>query len=151
MSRKRLIEEVEKKHLNNKIPDFNVGDTISVHVKIVEGAKERFQVFTGTVIARKGCGVSETISVYRNAYGCNMERVFLLNSPMIAKIEKDRPGKVKRAKLTYLRGACGRKAKIEEQMGAREEALGLDSSSAQAPIASTLESKVSTQNPENAK
>src|SRR6185437_11950164 len=99
------------------IPAFRVGDTLNVHTRIIEGEegkeKERIQVFTGTVIARKGSGVSETISLYRVSYNAAMERVFLINSPKIAKIEVVKTGKVRKGKLYYLRGATGKKAKIQ--------------------------------------
>jgi large subunit ribosomal protein L19 len=116
MSYNQLIEEVEKKHLNRDRPEFKVGDTIRVHTKIIEGQKERIQVFTGTVIARKGRGTSETFSVYRNAYNSSMEKVFLLHSPRITKIEIERHGDVRRAKLYNLRGATGKAAKVKEKI-----------------------------------
>jgi large subunit ribosomal protein L19 len=109
------IADFEKGLLSKNIPEFSVGDTIRVFVRIIEGEKERTQLFTGTVVARKGSGLSETISLYRNAYGCCMERVFLLHSPRIAKIEVARSGKVRRAKLYYLRGASGKAAKVSGQ------------------------------------
>src|SRR5690606_27616296 len=93
--------------------NFNVGDTIKVHIRIIEGEKERIQIFTGTVIARKGAGISETFSLYRVAYKTGMERVFPLHSPRIAKIEVMSAGKVRRAKLYYLRGATGKAAKVK--------------------------------------
>lgn len=114
MSQHQLIKEWEKKQLKSDIVSFTVGDTVDVHVRIVEGGKERVQVFNGIVIARKGTGLSESFSVYRNAYGSSMERVFLLHSPMIAKIEVKRRGKVRRAKLYYLRGKTGKAAKVED-------------------------------------
>jgi large subunit ribosomal protein L19 len=116
MSRDRLIEELEASQLRKDIPDFRVGDTVKVQTKIVEGNKERIQVITGTVIARKGCGVSETFSLYRIAYGAAMERVFPLHSPRIGKIELVKEGKVCRSKLYHLRGQFGKKAKIKEQL-----------------------------------
>ena len=115
MSQDALLEEIEAEQLKKDIPHFNVGDTIKVHIRIIEGEKERTQVFTGTVIAKKGSGLSETFSMYRVAYGTRMERVFALHSPRIAKIEVVRSGKVRRAKLYYLRKLSGKKAKITEQ------------------------------------
>ncbi|MCB1106511.1 MAG: 50S ribosomal protein L19 [Chlamydiia bacterium] len=124
MSRDALLEEIETSQLRGEIPHFNVGDTIKVHIRIIEGDKERIQVFTGTVIARKGSGLSETFSMYRVAYGAGMERVFSLHSPRIAKIEVVRSGKVRRAKLYYLRGAAGKAAKVKEKIGARKGKKG---------------------------
>lgn len=116
MSRTALIEEIEKKHLRSDHPSFKVGDTISVHVRLIEGEKERIQVFTGTVIARRGSGAAETFAVYRIAYSTGMERVFYINSPSIAKIKVTRTGKVRRGKLYYLRGAFGKAAKVKERI-----------------------------------
>ena len=117
MSREALLEEIEADQLKKEIPSFHVGDTVKVYIRIIEGEKERVQLFTGTVIARKGSGLSETFSVYRVAYGTQMERIFSLHSPRIAKIEVVRSGKVRRAKLYYLRGASGKAAKIKEKIG----------------------------------
>ena len=116
MSKHPIIQDLEADSLKKDIPDFNIGDTIKVHMRIVEGNKERTQIFTGTVIARKGTGVSETFSIHRVAYGEGMERVFLLNSPKISKIELERTGKVRRAKLYYLRGTQGKAAKVKAKM-----------------------------------
>jgi len=124
MSRDALLEEIETSQLKADIPHFNVGDTIKVHIRIIEGEKERTQVFTGTVIARKGSGISETFSMYRVAYGAGMERVFPLHSPRIAKIEVIRLGKVRRAKLYYLRGTAGKAAKVKEKIGQKKSKKG---------------------------
>lgn len=121
MSRIRLIEEIEAEQMKSDIPEFSVGDTIRVHAKIIEGNKERVQAITGTVIARKGKGLSETFSLYRIAYGAAMERVFPLHSPRIAKIEVMKAGKVRKSKLYYLRGAFGKKAKVKEQIIAKKK------------------------------
>ena len=121
MSQNQCIEQVEAQQLKKRV-SFKIGDTIKVHTKIIEGEKERTQIFTGVVIARKKGGLSETFSVYRNAYGCNMERVFLLHSPRISKLEVIRSGKVRRSKLYYLRGESGKKAKLKEKIGLKEEA-----------------------------
>jgi len=110
----QLIQEFEKKFKSKNVISFKVGDTIKVHTKIIEGEKERIQVFTGIVIAIKGKGLSQTFSVYRNAYGCCMERVFLFHSPRITRIEIDRRGKTRRSKLYHLRGVSGKKAKVKE-------------------------------------
>lgn len=120
MKQCQLIQSIEKDQLKTDIPTFNVGDTISVHTRIIEGEKERVQVFTGTVIARKGSGLSATISLYRVSYGSGMERVFLLHSPRIAKIEVLKFGKVRKSKLYYLRGASGKAAKVKEQLGPKK-------------------------------
>ena len=102
---------------------FNIGDTIRVNTRIIEGDKERLQAFSGTVVAKKGSGLSETFTIYRHAYGSNMDRVFLLHSPRIASIEVVRPGKVRRAKLYYLRGRSGKAAKVREQYVAGQETV----------------------------
>lgn len=121
MSRSMLIEKLDQKHLKKDIPNFEVGDTVKVHTRIIEGDKERVQVFTGTVIARSGSGLSETFSMHRVAFGKGMERVFPLHSPRIAKIEILRKGKVRRAKLYYLRGTQGKAAKVQSRFGFKEE------------------------------
>ena len=113
MTKHALIEELEKGQLKSDIPSFKVGDTLKISLKIIEGSKERIQVFEGTVIARKGSGLSETVSLHRIAYSEGMERVFLLNSPRITKIERVRQGKVRRAKLYYLRGTSGKRSKVK--------------------------------------
>ncbi|HEY4254751.1 MAG TPA: 50S ribosomal protein L19 [Chlamydiales bacterium] len=118
MSRSPIIEEVESSYLKKKVPVFNVGDVVRVQTRITEGEKERTQAFSGTVIARKGQGLSETFTLYRTAYGSSMDRVFLLHSPRIAEIEVVRAGKVRRAKLYYLRGLSGKGAKIREKFNA---------------------------------
>jgi len=116
----QLIKEFEKKYKSNNIVSFKVGDTIRVHTKIIEGEKERIQVFTGIVIAIKGKGLSQTVSVYRNAYGCCMEKVFLLHSPRITKIKIERRGKTRRSKLYHLRGVSGKRAKVQELLFTKE-------------------------------
>lgn len=123
MTQSALIEEIESSQLKTDIPDFCIGDTVKVHIRIIEGEKERIQIFTGTVIARKGSGLSETFSVYRIAYGSNMERVFILHSPRIAKIEIMRRGKVRRAKLYYIRGVSGKKAKVKEKLSVKKKTI----------------------------
>lgn len=121
MSRSPVIEQLEESYLKKNVPVFNIGDTVRVNTRIIEGEKERLQAFAGTVIAKKGVGLSETFTIYRSAYGSNMDRVFLLHSPRIASIEVIRPGKVRRAKLYYLRGRSGKSAKVREQYVAGEE------------------------------
>ncbi len=116
MSRSQLIQEIEKGFLHKNCPEFKIGDTVRVHIRIVEGQKERNQVFAGIVIAMKGCGINETFTVYRNAYGCSMEKVFMRHSPRLSKVEVMRSGKVSRAKLYYLCGKAGKAAKIDEKI-----------------------------------
>lgn len=117
MSRDQLVDQFEATNTTKKKPSFKVGDTVKVSTKIIEGEKERIQAFTGVVIARKGIGSSETFTVYRNAYGSSMERVFLLNSPRVADVEVVREGDVCKSKLYFIRGQSGKKAKIKEKMG----------------------------------
>lgn len=110
-----LIDIVEKEQLKN-VTDFNVGDTIKVYYKVIEGDKERIQVFEGTVIKRSGGGLRETFTVRRVSYGVGVERTFPLHSPRIDKIEVVRKGKVRRAKLYYVRQRVGKAAKIKESI-----------------------------------
>ena len=102
--------------MKENVPQFNIGDTIKVHVRIKEGDKSRIQVFEGTVIAKKHGGINETFTVRRVAHGCGIERVFPLHSPVVDKIEIVRCGKVRRAKLYYLRDRVGKAAKVKEQI-----------------------------------
>ena len=111
-----LIKELEAQQLKKEMPVVNVGDTVRVHVKIKEGSRERIQVFEGTVIARKHGGIGETITVRRISYGVGCEKVFPLHSPNVAMIETVRKGKVRRAKLYYLRDRAGKAAKIKEKV-----------------------------------
>ncbi len=107
----RLIETVEKDHLRNEnTPQFEIGDTVDVHTRIIEGEKERVQVFSGTVIMRRGRGINETFTVRRISYGEGVERVFPIHSPRIAKLEVEKSGKARRAKLNYLRNRKGKEA-----------------------------------------
>ncbi len=121
MKQNKVIQELEGEFLKKDLPAFRVGDTLTVHTKIVEGEKERIQMFTGTVIARRGSGLSETIALYRVSYGAGMERVFLIHSPRVAKVEVVKSGKVRKAKLYHLRGASGKAAKVKEQIGSGVE------------------------------
>ena len=100
--------------LKEERPNINVGDVVKVHVKIREGERERIQIFEGTIIARKGSGVSETFTVRRVSYGVGVEKVFPVNSPNVAKVELVRSGKVRRSKLYYLRDRGGKAAKVKE-------------------------------------
>ena len=109
-----IIDVLEQEQLKNDIPAFRPGDTVQVHVKVVEGTRERIQVFEGVVIKIKGGGIRETFTVRRVAYGVGVERTFPLHSPRIDKIVVKRLGKVRRAKLYYLRGLTGKAARIKE-------------------------------------
>jgi large subunit ribosomal protein L19 len=109
------IDLIEKEHINIDIPDFQPGDTVKVHSKIIEGDKQRIQVFEGVVIARKGGGSRASFTVRKVSYGVGVERIFPLHSPRIAKIEVVRKGRVRRAKLYYLRKLRGKAARIKER------------------------------------
>lgn len=108
------LKLISQDSLKKDVPSVNIGDTVKVHVKIKEGDKFRIQVFEGTVIAKKHGGISETFTVRRVAHGCGIERVFPLHSPVIDKVETIRTGKVRRAKLYYLRDRVGKAAKVKE-------------------------------------
>ena len=110
-----IIDALEKEQLRSDIPEFRPGDTVRVHAKIVEGTRERIQVFEGVVIGRQGSGVREMFRVRRISYGIGVERTFLVHSPRIEKIEVVRRGVVRRAKLYYLRGLTGKAARIKER------------------------------------
>ena len=110
------LKLIAQDSLKAEVPAVEVGDTVKVHVKIREGDKERIQVFEGTVIARKGSGVSETFTVRRVSYGVGVERVFPIHSPNVAKVETVRHGRVRRSKLCYLRDRVGKAAKVKEQI-----------------------------------
>lgn len=125
MSKKLIIQKLEQQQLKKDIPQFSVGDTVRVHTRIIEGEKERVQMFTGTVIARTGTGLGETFSLHRHAYGEGMERVFPLHSPRIAQIEVVREGDVRRSKLYYLRGTSGKKAKVKSRQGGARKVPGI--------------------------
>ena len=110
-----IIEFLEREQLRSDIPDFRPGDTVRVHAKIVEGTRERIQVFEGVVIARQGSGIRETFTVRRISYGIGVERMFPVHSPRIEKIDVVRKGIVRRAKLYYLRKLTGKAARIKEK------------------------------------
>lgn len=109
-----LIEEITKEQLRTDLPAFRHSDTLRVHVKVVEGTRERIQIFEGVVIKRRGGGISETFTVRKISYGVGVERTFPVHTPKIAKIEVVRHGKVRRAKLYYLRELRGKAARIKE-------------------------------------
>lgn len=110
----QLIRELTQDQLKTDIPEFKAGDTVRVHVRIVEGTRERIQVFEGVVIKRRGGGISETFTVRKISYGVGVERTFPLHTPKIEKIEVTRRGLVRRAKLYYLRNLRGKAARIKE-------------------------------------
>ena len=110
-----IIEVLEQEQLRSDIPEFRAGDTVKVHAKIVEGNRERIQVFEGVVISRSGSGVRENFTVRRISYGVGVERTFPVHSPRIDKIEVARRGIVRRAKLYYLRDLTGKAARIRER------------------------------------
>ena len=110
------IQAFVGEQLKTEVPQFEVGDTIVVHNKIKEGAKERIQLFEGTVIAKRGGGISETFTVRRVAYGCGVEKTFPLHSPNVEKVVVVREGRVRRAKLFYLRDRVGKSAKVKEKI-----------------------------------
>ncbi|EKU94078.1 50S ribosomal protein L19 [Alloiococcus otitis] len=111
-----LIEEITKEQLRDDIPDFRPGDTVRVHARIVEGSRERIQLFEGVVISRRGQGISEMYTVRKISSGVGVERTFPVHSPRVAKIEVTRRGRVRRAKLFYLRKRTGKATRIREQM-----------------------------------
>lgn len=110
-----LLDLVERTQLRDDLPDFRPGDSVKVHVRVVEGNRSRIQVFEGVVIARKGGGARETFMVRKTSFGVGVERTFPVHSPVIERIEVLQRGRVRRAKLYYLRGLRGKKAKIQER------------------------------------
>ena len=111
-----ILDQITQEQIRTDLPKLLIGDTIKVHVKIKEGNRERIQVFEGTVISKKHGGINETFTVRRISYGVGVERTFPVNSPKIAKIEVIRHGKVRRAKLYYLRDRVGKAAKVKEKL-----------------------------------
>ena len=109
-----IIDKITAKQIRTDIPEFRVGDTVKVDVKIIEGKRERIQSFEGIVISRKNSGISETFTVRKKSSGIGVERTFPINSPIIDKVTVVRKGKVRRAKLYYLRDRVGKKAKVKE-------------------------------------
>ena len=106
----RIIDAIEKEQFKTQVPTFRVGDSVRVHTRVVEGDKERIQIFAGIVIGRKGRGLNETFTVRRISYGEGVERVFPMHSPRIAKVEVEKQGHIRRAKLNYLRTRKGKEA-----------------------------------------
>src|SRR2546430_16043843 len=113
----KLIEQVEQGYLKKDVPQFTVGDTVDVHTRIIEGEKERIQVFSGTVIMKKGRGINETFTVRRIVNNEGVERIFPLHSPFISKVVVKRGGETRRAKLFYLRERVGKAVKLTEKRG----------------------------------
>ena len=111
-----LVKTLSNQYMKEELPEMRVGDTVRVHVKIKEGSRERIQVFEGTIIARKHGGIGETITVRRISYGVGCEKVFPVHSPRVVSVETVRKGKVRRAKLYYLRDRMGKAAKVKEQV-----------------------------------
>ena len=130
-----LLDKIESEQFRKERVDFNVGDTVRVHTKVVEGDKERIQVFSGIVIGRRGHGLNSTFAVRRISYGEGVERVFPLHSPRVEKVEVERQGNVRRAKLTYLRKRIGKGATLVKE----KEMRGTTSSGASTPAAATAE------------
>lgn len=110
-----LLKKVAAEHLRNDLPEFRAGDTVKIHMTIREGEKERIQIFEGVVIGRSGSGVHETVTVRKVSYGVGVERIFPVHSPRVAKIEVAAIGRVRRAKLYYLRNLSGKSARIRSK------------------------------------
>jgi large subunit ribosomal protein L19 len=110
-----IIEDIEQSYLRDDIPDFSPGDSVKVHVRVVEGGRERIQIFEGVVIARSGGGVRETFTVRKVAFGVGVERIFPVHAPIVSEIEVVRRGAVRRAKLYYLRDRVGKATRIKEK------------------------------------
>ena len=111
-----LMKQFTDKYKKEEAPVANIGDTVRVHIKVKEGSRERIQVFEGTVIAKKHGGIEETVTVRRISYGVGVEKVFPIHAPTVEKIERVRKGKVRRAKLYYLRDRVGKAAKVKESL-----------------------------------
>ncbi|MDR7329611.1 50S ribosomal protein L19 [Corynebacterium guangdongense] len=115
MSQNKLIEKIDQSQVRDDIPDFRPGDTLDVHVKVIEGATERTQLFKGFVVRRQGSGIRETFTVRKVSFGIGVERTFPVHSPNLAKIDVVRRGDVRRAKLYYMRELRGKAARIKER------------------------------------
>ena len=111
-----ILNEIGKEQLRTDLPQLNIGDTVHVYIKVKEGTRERIQMFEGTIIAKKHGGIAETFTVRRVSYGVGVEKTFLVNSPNIDHIDVVRKGKVRRAKLYYLRDRVGKAAKVKERL-----------------------------------
>ncbi len=113
---KDLMKALTSQYMKNELPEMNIGDTVRVHVRIKEGSRERIQVFEGTIIAKKHGGIEETFTVRRISYGVGCEKVFPVHAPNVVNVETVRHGKVRRAKLYYLRDRMGKAAKVKEKV-----------------------------------
>lgn len=111
-----IIKAIEQEQLKTEFAPLDIGDYVKVHVRIKEGTRERIQIFEGTIIARKGKGISESFTVRRLSYGVGVERMFPIHSPIVEKVETIRKGKVRRAKLYYLRDRVGKAARVKEKL-----------------------------------
>jgi len=129
----RLLQLVEKTCLKNKVPEFGVGNTVDVYVKIVEGSKERVQTFNGVVIARRGSGINETFTVRRIVNNEGVERIFMLHSPLLVDVKVRRRGKVRRAKLYYLRDRIGKARRLREMRVSSSAKAKGDKTTVEAP------------------
>ncbi len=131
-----LLDKIESEQYRKNPMVFSVGDTVKVHTKVVEGDKERIQIFAGVVIGRRGHGMNETFTVRRISYGEGVERVFPMHSPRVDKVEVERQGSVRRSKLTYLRKRLGKGATLVKEKESRETVLaGRTSTKVAAPVA----------------
>ena len=111
-----ILKTLAESQIRSDLPQLNIGDTLRVYFKVIEGARERVQMFEGTLIKKRGSGISETFTVRRVSYGVGVERTFPVNSPKIDRIEIPRKGKIRRAKLYYLRDRVGKRAKVKERL-----------------------------------
>lgn len=127
-----VVQQIQAEQAKAELPSFKVGDTVRVSFKIVEGKTERIQAYEGLVIAMKNAGIGKTFTVRKNSYGVGVERVFPLNSPRVEDVTVIRPGKVRRAKLYYIRTKVGKKAKIKELITSRKASDAQPASPAQA-------------------
>ena len=132
-----LLDKIESAQYRKNSTHFNVGDTVRVHTKVVEGDKERIQIFSGVVIGKRGHGLNASFTVRRISYGEGVERVFPLHSPRIDKVEVERHGEVRRAKLTYLRKRLGKGATLVKEKEGRGVAVPVESSPEAAPASAT--------------
>jgi large subunit ribosomal protein L19 len=127
----RILEAVEQPHLKTDVPQFEVGDTVDVHTRIIEGDKERIQVFSGTVIMRKGRGINETFTVRRIVNNEGVERIYPVHSPFVAKVAVRRGGRIRRAKLFYLRERVGKAVRLTEKRREKRDEAPQQASAAQ--------------------
>jgi large subunit ribosomal protein L19 len=139
-----LADKIESEQYRKDNADFSVGDSVRVHTKVVEGDKERIQVFAGVVIGKRGRGLNETFTVRRISYGEGVERIFPVNSPRVDKIEVERQGAVRRAKLTYLRGRLGKGATLVKE---KDDQTGTTSSKKAAKTKATAAAAAATTTP----